>query len=39
MINKPKIPPIKTEKEQIPMKWSKYKGWVINKDTNETIIK
>lgn len=34
MTNKPKIPPQKTEKQQkdIPMKWSKYKGWVINKD-------
>lgn len=39
MTNKPKIPPLKpqglkTEKQQkdIPMKYNKATGWIINKD-------
>lgn len=31
--NKPKIPPIKTEKE-IVKKFNKWLGWIVNKDTD-----
>ena len=37
MKDKTKIPPIKTEKETVK-KFNKWLGWIVNKDTNETII-